>query len=250
MKVHRDLLLCAALLAAACGGREVTSYQIVAPGAALTAAAGDALRLDVQATYSDGTTGAVPAGAQVTWGGPAQVKILAPGSTPSQSALPEPTANQATVMWLDNPTRFSSTDLSGVLWVLAAANTASQIEVKATVTSAGKTSSQTALVTVQPGPKGDATRGKALHSANCASCHGATGHGQGDYPGINGEQGNPAAEWSAALFGISSRAGLDDEGVALSAPMPLWQTQKAQSGKLLTNQDLTDIYAFLKTQMK
>ena len=77
MKIVKMLCL-GGLFLSACGGGapEVTGYKITGPAAALTVAAGDSLKLDVQATYSDGTTGPLPTDAKVEWGGPAQVKAL------------------------------------------------------------------------------------------------------------------------------------------------------------------------------
>jgi mono/diheme cytochrome c family protein len=44
------------------------------------------------------------------------------------------------------------------------------------------------------GLTGDATAGKALYETNCASCHGATGEGTGQFPSVVGEGGSEAIE--------------------------------------------------------
>ena len=41
---------------------------------------------------------------------------------------------------------------------------------------------------------GDATAGKAIYEANCASCHGAAGEGSANYPSIVGKGGSEAID--------------------------------------------------------
>jgi hypothetical protein len=114
----------------------------------------------------------------------------------------------------------------------------------------------------------DVQNGALLYGANCAQCHGATGHGSpapgadGTYtiagasyafpaPGINAEPGNCASDpaWDAALFAVATRADIDNGGVALRLPMPDWLSMpNPATGAPLATQDLADIYAFLKTQ--
>src|SRR5262249_54892519 len=131
-----------------------------------------------------------------------------------------------------------------------------------------------ATIAVSAGPAGDATRGAALYGAsgaNCAQCHGATGHGSSETtlgsmmymlegqlyaypaPGLNAEAGNVAGDpdWNAALPPFSARSDVDNEGVTLRSPMPPWLTiPNPGSSKLLTTQDFADLYAFLQTQMQ
>jgi mono/diheme cytochrome c family protein len=244
----------------------VTGVQIVTvSGTALTAAAGDALALKVVETLADGTTQDVPAGDAVVWSGPPTVTASSPDGTPS--ATPYPTLGDApTALWIANPGRPDHTaDLSGILFVLDAGTTSGGT-VPVTASVGGMTASATISVTASP--DGDATRGETLFGAsgaNCASCHGMTAQGSqpnadgttytiagNTYsfpaPGIDAEDGNAAAEWSAPLFAVASRADLDDQAVTLRLPMPDWLTEpNPATGKTLTTQDFADIFAYLKT---
>ena len=133
--------------------------------------------------------------------------------------------------------------------------------------------SETGRVIVSPAPAGDWSRGAALYGAqgaNCAECHGATGHGSVstfgaakftiagatyDFPasGLNAEPGNLASDsaWNAALFAIAARSDVDNRGTTLRAPMPSWLVRpNPATGRALTTQDFADIYAFLRTQIR
>jgi mono/diheme cytochrome c family protein len=259
-----------------CGGGSgeptTTGLAIVTPsGAPLHAAAGDAFALKVVVVESDGSTRDLPAGATVTWTAPATVTTLPPDST-NANPLPVP-APQPTAVWIANPNRLEhASDLANVLFILdpgALPNGA--LTVTATVAGGSPSGSVSATVDVDPTPAGDATRGAAVYGAsgaNCAECHGDTGHGsQGapdatsytidgntyDFPapGLNAEQGNVGADpaWTAALLAVAARADTDNEGVTLRFPMPDWLTTKnVATGQPLTTQDFADIYAFLQTQ--
>ena len=244
----------------------VMSVQIVSvSGTPLTAAAGDALALKVVETLADGTTQDVPAGDAVVWTGPPTVTASSPDATPSATPYPTP-GDAPTALWIANPGRPDrAADLSGVLFVLDA-GTAPGGTVPVTASVGGMTASAT--IAVAAPPAGDATRGETLYGAsgaNCASCHGMTAQGSEPNadgttytiagnaysfpaPGIDAEDGNAAAEWSAPLFAIASRADLDDQAVTLRLPMPDWLTEpNPATGKPLTTQDLADIFAYLKT---
>jgi mono/diheme cytochrome c family protein len=128
-----------------------------------------------------------------------------------------------------------------------------------------------AVIDVAPAPTGDAGRGAVLYGesgANCARCHGATGHGTDpddngttytydnavyDFPapGLNAEPGNLANDpsWNAALLGVAAASDVDNGGVTLRAPMPDYLVStNDEHPQTLTAQDYADLYAFLQTQ--
>jgi mono/diheme cytochrome c family protein len=276
MKAHRLLpLVVVPLLAcsSSSGGSGTPSsanLQIVTvSGGALTAVAGDGLALKVVQIMADGSTQDLPSETTVTWSGPPTVTASSPDGMPADNAYPATGGASPVGIWVANPSRADrAADLSGVLFVLDAGFAGGSISVTAAV-SGGASGSATALVSVSAAPMGDATHGAMLYGesgANCAECHGVTGKGtpmadgDGMYtidakrysfpaPGIDGEMGNAAAEWSSALFAISSRADLDDEAVSLRLPMPDWLgSRNPATGKVLSTQDFADIFAYLKTQ--
>ena len=252
------------------GATPVSGLKIVtASGEPLAAVAGDGLALKVVQEMSDGSTQDLPAGTHVSWSGPPTVTASSPDGMPAANPYPA-TGAGPTAMWIANPSRPDrAADLSGVLFVLDAGSTpGGSVTVTADVTGMSP-GSATATIPVSASPDGDATRGATLYgssAADCAECHGETGHGTtasadatafmidgNSYPfpapPIDGESGNAAAEWSAALFAIASRADLDDGAVTLRLPMPDWLVgANTATGKPLTTQDFADIYAFLKTQ--
>jgi len=262
----------------ACGGTSVGSGSpqpqiVTTSGAPLSAVAGDAIALKVVLVAPDGTVGDLPGGAKVTWTAPFPVVTLPPNSV-AASPLPVSGA-EPTGAWVENPYRPDRpADLRNVVFILdpgIAQN--GTLEVSATVSGATSDGGVdvTAQIAVNPAPVGDWTRGATLYGsagANCAQCHGATGHGgpgpddAGTYtiadasyafpaPGINAEPGNCASDpaWSAALFAVSARADMDNGGVTLRFPMPDWLSEPdPEAGAPLTTQDLVDIFAFLQTQ--
>jgi mono/diheme cytochrome c family protein len=252
-----------------------TLQIVTSSGAPLSAVAGDAVALKVVLVASDGTVGDLPTGTTVQWSVPYPVVTLPPDSI-AASPLP-PASIHPTGAWIENRYRTDdAASLANVLFALDPGVTQNgSLEVSAVVS--GLTSvadgggSVTANIAVQPTPAGDWTRGQTLYGptgANCAQCHGATGHGSappsadGSYaiaggtydfpaPGINAEPGNCASDpaWDAALFAVASRADMDNGGVALRLPMPNWlTTPNPATGAPLATQDLADIFAFLKTQ--
>jgi hypothetical protein len=145
------------------------------------------------------------------------------------------------------------------------------VEVAATVSGVAAAGNVTASINVDPTPLGDWTRGSTAYGsggANCAGCHGATGHGTplsqgltvysyaaGSYdfpaPGLNAEPGNTAGDpaWNAALFAVAARADMDNGGITLRLPMPDWLVEPDPGTKhVLATQDFADMFAFLKTQ--
>lgn len=270
--------------AAACGGSSTSSgtgpssvsassqFAIVtASGGSLEAVAGDALLLRVIDIGADGSTLDLPAGSQVVWTAPVNsIEALAPNSM-APSPMPAVGA-QPTAAWIDNPSRPDrNADLSNVLFVLDPGTVQNgAVQVSATISGPGASAEVSASIPVDPTPAGDWTRGSTLYGAsgaNCAMCHGPTGHGSAANPdgssytlvgvtypfaapGINAEPGNAASDpsWNAALFAVASRADIDNSGVSLRLPMPDWLDRPDPTGRVLTTQDFADIYAFLKTQ--
>jgi mono/diheme cytochrome c family protein len=228
----------------------VVGYAIgAASGAPLAAVAGDALRLVVLQKHADGSTAPLDATVSVTWSGPPLIHALPEDADPSDSILPQ-AGVAATGMWLSNPEHYSDADLDGVLWALdpgsapnpglhvtAAFGVDPPVYVDATIPVGGT-------------PPGDATRGAVTYAKNCASCHGATGHGTPDYPGLNAEPGNVAGDpaWNAALLAMSARSDMDNMGLSLGEAMPKWLVRPTAGGKPPTTQEFADIYAFLQTQ--
>lgn len=249
----------ASALASACGsstsepagGASPSGYAITtANGAPLAGVAGDALRLSVVRTMSDGTSTPLSPLASVTWTSPATVTALPGGSSPTNGILPPPGAAPS-AMWIVNPEHFGSAELAGVLWVLdAGAPPMQTLRVVATVVDAGVSTEISAAIALGPTPAGDVTRGKSTYAANCAACHGDAGQGTAKFPGLNGKADNLAGDpaWNPALMAITSRSDLDNRGVSLDAAMPKWLTRLGANGNLLTTSDFADIYAWLKTQ--
>jgi mono/diheme cytochrome c family protein len=272
---------CLAALAVAlvaCGGTSGTASSpqlriVTASGTSPSTVAGDAVVLKVVLVEPDGTTGDLPGDAKVVWTLPLPVVTLPPDSI-ADSPLPAP-GTEPTGAWIENVSRpDGAADLRNAVFVLDPGTVQNAtLEVSATVSgvSADGGASVTANIPVDPTPAGDWTRGATLYGAagaNCAQCHGPTGHGtpsandDGTYtiagasydfpaPGINAEPGNCAGDpaWNAALFAVSARADMDNGGVALRLPMPDWlSTPNPATGAPLTTQDLADIFAFLKTQ--
>ncbi len=245
-----SLLLASNCSLAACGGApSSTGFDIVnAGGGALRAASGDALKLDVVETLSDGSSRGLPANAVISWSSP-----------PSWTAA-----------FIDNPERPDrNADLRGVVFILA--HGPDVVAVTATIEGAGLVGRATASIAVSPPPSSDAARGATLYGtggAQCSACHGATGHGSerdangktytmlGRHypypaPGLNAESGNLASDsaWDASLFAMSARADVDNHGTSLRAPMPDWLgAVNPATGRPLTTAELADIYAFLRTQ--
>ena len=250
-------------------------FQIVsASGGPLSAVAGDALALKVVVVDTDGSTQELPGGASVLWTLPYPVVTLPPESI---AASPLPVAGaEPTTAWIENPYRPDrASDLANVVFVLDPGTVQNAtVPVSATVSRASLPDGGvgvTANLAVDPTPAGDWTRGAMLYGssgANCAQCHGATGHGSPgpddagtytiagqpyDFParGINAEPGNCASDpaWDAALFAVAARADMGNGGVTLRLPMPDWLAAvNPATGAPLTTQDFADIFAFLKTQ--
>jgi len=89
----------------------------------------------------------------------------------------------------------------------------------------------------------DAKAGKAIYTANCVGCHGNVGQGKVG-PVLAGE----VAGWKAALFKWAMLQSLDDKGVMLKSPMPVWgKIGFNHTGKAPTDAQITNLQAYLKT---
>jgi mono/diheme cytochrome c family protein len=234
------------------GSSTFAHYQIVsADSTALQAHVGDAYHLSVVEELSDGTTKPLASDAQVTWSGPPVVVALPEGSTPDSSILPQP-GPAATAMWIENPDHLTPAQVAGVLYVLdPGTDAAPSIAVQAAVAGGSEPAgTASATVSIAPFPTPDPARGHTLYTANCGTCHGASGEG-GVAPGLNDEPDNVAGDptWTPQMMGITARSNMDNLGVSLAASMPKWLLIDGASGQPLTTQNFSDIYAFLKTQM-
>ena len=248
------LITAAPLVALGCGSSSSGSfvdYQIVAAGGGpLTAVVGDAFRLSVVESLSDGTTQPLSSGATVTWSGLATVTALPEGSSPSDSILPAP-GDSPTAFWIENPEHLTPAQVAGIAYVLDAGTAANpSVQVSATVGGASTPAgSASATLAIGAFPTGSAARGQTLYAANCSACHGAAGEGA-SAPGLNNEPDHVAGDpgWTAPMLGFAARSNMDNDGVSLAATIPRWLILNGAAGKLLTTQDFSDVYAFLTTQ--
>ena len=89
----------------------------------------------------------------------------------------------------------------------------------------------------------DVKAGKAIYTANCQGCHGNVGQGNVG-PMLAGE----VAGWKYAWFKRAMLQSLDDKGVMLKSPMPLWgKVGFNRTGKTPTDAQMTNLQAYLKT---
>ena len=249
-------------------------HIVAASGSPLTAQTGDSLQLKVVQTDAAGDAADLPAGAKVTWMLPSTITALAADDDGDPSPLP-PFDAGPTAVFVNNPGRTDrNADLSSTLFVLdpgTASNASLQVSASVSGVVVSDASEPSTSVSVAAGPVGDQTRGSALYGAqgaNCANCHGATGHGSTEpadsssfmidghayhfpAPGLNAEDGNVGSDpdWNAALLAVASRSDVDNDGITLRLPMPDWLSRpNPATGLPLTTQDFADIYAFLQTQ--
>jgi mono/diheme cytochrome c family protein len=256
-------------------------------GAALKAAPGDGLALQVVFTMSDGTTQALPASTTVSWTAPTTLTAQDPYDA-GDGVLPD-SGTQPNAFYVANSFR---PEHPGVLFVTSAGALDSlgdagdagipDATTNITVTATLPDASLSAQVAISPTPVGDATRGQNLFQSvlQCAGCHGTTGGGsppstladggietdpdgavlydlQGTKypfpaPGLNNAPGSGNVandpDWSAGLLGMAAQSDIDNLGVALRAPMPVWLGKQGAGTAALNAQDFADIYAWLKTQ--
>ncbi len=254
----------------------VTGMAIASPdGGLLQGAPGDAIQLTVVLSMSDGTTRAAAA-SEVSWVAPVTLVAQDPNDA-GVDIVPEAGA-QPTAFFVQNP--YATTN-AGVLYVLdPGTGSDPTVTVTASVLDAGQVSTSVAIL---PPLVGDASNGANLflHGPECAICHGLSGGGSPPLllpdggpelldggplyaisgqiypypaPGLNDapDSGNLASDpaWNAALLGIAAQSDMDNQGVALRAPMPDWFGGSNATGGTLRGQDFADIYAWLKTQTK
>ena len=255
----------------------VTGMTIVtATGASLQAHAGDALQLRVVLTMSDGTTQPLPAGMTVTWTTPETIVAQNPDDAGPSSVIPDAGA-EPTGFYVQNPYRPDRTDYPGTLFVINPGTAPDAgITVTAVLPDGG---SLVAIVTVAPTPAGDPNAGEDtfISRLTCGDCHGYTGAGSpiagyddaGPYynlqgstlpypaPGLNnstpGDGGNGpnlAADpaWSASLLGMAAQGDIDNNGVALRAPMVNKLGDLGPSKKPVNGQDFANVYSWLLLQ--
>ncbi len=205
---------------------------VTASGAPLTAAAGDAIPLEVVLTLSNGKTAPLPMGTEVTWTQRQTIVAQDPNDAGPSGILPTFGADP-TGIFVQNPFSPDRTDYAGTLFVIdPGTGSTGTLTVTASVADAGLSAS----FTVSPTPAGDPDAGADLfqNRLNCAGCHGPTGGGsppsagpdggnvyvlQGTAypypaPGLNntspGGSPNLAADpgWNAALLGMAARGRL------------------------------------------
>jgi mono/diheme cytochrome c family protein len=227
--------------------------------------------LTVRQTLSNGGSRALPNDAVVIWTEPNTVHALPPGST-AANPLPAP-GEVPTAVFVDNTSR-AETTAAGALFVLdAGSKPDGTIKVSATIADGSTRGNAYAMIVVHATPQGDSSRGAAPYAVDCASCHGASGGGSPgimgtsgtltytmsgrpyDYPapGLNAAAGNPGSDpaWTTALFAIAARGDFDNGGVTLRAPMPPWLILDDRSSHApLTTEQLADIFAWLKTELR
>jgi mono/diheme cytochrome c family protein len=90
----------------------------------------------------------------------------------------------------------------------------------------------------------DLDAGKKIYVENCQKCHGGKGQG-----GIGMKLEGDSAYWDAEAFKKAVLEGVDDEGKALKPVMPRWGKTGllVPKGQMLSDDDLANIQAFLKT---
>jgi len=249
-------------------------------GVALRGGPGGALNLSVVFVLTDGGTVPVPTD-QITWIAPETVVAQDPNSPGPNGILPEAGSNP-TAFFVNN--QYSGQFGAGALFIVDPGSASDGgIQVTASVADVGEVSAWVAVSPAIDG--GDPMRGHQLFdsiaSADnlvCGSCHGMTGAGsppiEGDgagtqyelpstngnlytypAPGLNNASTpagpNLAADptWNAGLLGMAIQADMDNQGVALRGPMPdFFLVVTGDAGKTLNEQDVADIYAWLRTQ--
>jgi mono/diheme cytochrome c family protein len=255
----------------------VTGMAIVSGyGTPLQAAPGDAVPLVVVFTLSDGTTQPLPTGTQVSWIAPQTVVAQDPYDAGPNSVIPD-AGDQPSAFYIQNPYRATN---PGVLFVVAAGTVADAgVTVTASLPDGGTLS---AVVAILPAPVGDPDAGGYLFQQwfSCADCHGATAAGSPQAmlvdgglifladggpaydlngtlfpypaPGLNNipDSGNLATDptWNAALLGMAAQSDIDNNGVALRAPMVNKLGDLGPSKKPVNGQDFANVYSWLLLQ--
>ena len=252
----------------------VTGLAIVsAYGTPLQGAPGDAIPLQVVLTLSDGSTRRALPG-ELTWIAPHTLVAEDPADA-GGDIVPE-AGTEPTAFYVRNDYR---QEAPGTLFILDRGTVSNpQVTVTVAVADAGETS---ATVAILPAPVGDAAAGGNLfqHVLLCNGCHGETAGGTPPYvfpdggaalldggpayliqgslwpypaPGLNAApgSGHVAADpaWTEAMFAIAAQSDMDNAGVGLRQPMPMWAGGNNGTGNPLNAQNFADIYAWLKTQ--
>ena len=250
------------------GDSGIKSLQIEsAVDAALQGAPGDTVPLQVVLTLTDGTT-RVANSEDVKW----SPTVTAQNPTDAGANVIPDSGDAPSAFFILNNYRITH---QGVLYIVAAGTSGSTVTVTASYP--GVTGTASATVDILPAPTGNAANGQALFQGNvlaCYGCHGMTGDGSPPVDGgteyklpahtgslypypapplndTSSDAGpNLAADptWSAGLLGMAAQADMDNNGVALRAPMPTFFHKMTGTGTTFGSQTAADIYAWLKTQ--
>lgn len=249
------LVMLAALSAGGCGesssSPEVTDYALVSKSSAglavnatlvepsLAATAGDVLRLGVVGLTAEGIAVSAPEGARVAWSGLPTVVVSDLGApSPVMGSDDRPSG-----IFIDDAMRFGKVPDEVLIGLLDAS--AETLGVTAELSGVPGPSRVFAVqLSASKSPAGDVGRGQNIFAENCASCHGTSGTGA---PRLTG---GPVAMtldagWTAPVFAVGTRIGMDARGVPLHPPMPTWLAESSVRGELLSTRDFADIYAFL-----
>ncbi|HEX7668477.1 MAG TPA: cytochrome c [Polyangiaceae bacterium] len=253
--VKAFLVALAAVSAGSCGesssSPEVVDYALVSKSSAgltvnatlvdpsLAATAGDVLRLGVVGLTTEGIAVPAPEGARIAWSGLPRVVVSDLGApSPVMGSDDRPSG-----IFIDNATRFGKAGDEVLVGLLDAS--AETLGVTAELSGVpGPPRVFTVQLSASKIPAGDIDRGQHTFAENCASCHGTLGTGA---PRLT-----PApvamtrdAGWTAPVFAVGTRIGMNARGVPLHPPMPTWLAEGSARGELLTTRDFADIYAFL-----
>jgi hypothetical protein len=254
----------------ATGEASIKSIQIeTAADAAPQGAPGDTVELQVVLTMNDGTT-MLANSDDVTWLSPPTVVAQNPDA-PDGSVIPD-SGDAPNAFFIDNKYRINKV---GVLYIVSEGTSGNTITVTASYPGAPGTASAT--VNVLPAPTGDVDAGAQYFGGAilaCYGCHGPTADGSPPVDGgteyklpahtgtlypypapplsnTSSDAGpNLAADptWSAGLLGMAAQGDMDNNGVALRAPMPTFFHKATGAGTTFGSQTAADIYAWLKTQ--
>jgi hypothetical protein len=237
--------------------------------AALQGAPGDTVALQVVLNLTDGTT---------SLANPDDVKWLSPTTVVAQdpddagaNVIPD-SGDAPNAFFILNNYRITH---QGVLYIVAAGTSGSTVTVTASYP--GVTGTASTTVDILPAPTGNAANGQAFFQGallGCYGCHGPTADGSPPVDGgteyklpahtgtlypypapplnnTSSDAGpNLAADptWSAGLLGMAAQGDMDNNGVALRAPMPVFLDKMTGTGTTFGSQTAADIYAWLLTQ--
>lgn len=253
--VKMFLVALAAASASGCGesssSPEVVDYALVSKSSAgltvnatlvegsLVATAGDVLRLGVVGLTAEGIAVPAPKGARVAWSGLPKVVV-------SDLGAPSPVMgndDRPTGIFIDNATRFGRPRDEVLVGLLDASAETLGVTVELSGVP-GPSRVFAVQLSASKSPAGDAGTGQNIFAENCASCHGPSGTGAPKLTEAPVTMTRDAG-WTAPVFAVGTRIGMDAKGVPLHPPMPTWLAESSARGELLSTRDFADIYAFL-----